>query len=97
MEQNSSNANTNKSLIICNNYDKKLIKYFRYIVEMYIKTGEPVGSKRLVEKFKLSCSSATIRNAMAELEKLGLLEKNMFQEEEFLLQKVLNTIQKFTL
>lgn len=75
MEQNSSDTNTNKSLIICNNYDKKLIKYFRYIVEMYIKTGEPVGSKRLVEKFKLSCSSATIRNAMAELEKLGLLEK----------------------
>ena len=43
------------------------------IVESYIKTFEPIPSKALVEKF--NCSSATIRNDMAELENLGLLEK----------------------
>ena len=45
----------------------------RCIVEEYIKTFNPVPSKDLVEKF--NCSSATIRNDMADLEKLGLLEK----------------------
>ncbi len=49
-------------------------KLLKEIVESYIKTVKPVGSKSLCEKFK--CSSATIRNEMAELEDLGLLEKN---------------------
>ena len=45
----------------------------RAIVEEYVKTARPVGSKSLCKKFK--CSSATIRNDMAELESLGYLEK----------------------
>ena len=45
----------------------------REIVEEYIKTARPVGSKSLCKKFK--CSSATIRNDMATLEDLGYLEK----------------------
>lgn len=45
----------------------------KIIVETYIKTVKPVGSKSLVKKLK--CSSATIRNDMAYLEKLSLLEK----------------------
>ncbi len=47
----------------------------KYIVEEFIQTAQPVGSKTLLEKYKLNCSSATIRNAMAELEKEGMLEK----------------------
>ena len=43
------------------------------IVEEYIKTARPVGSKALCKKFK--CSSATIRNDMAALEENGYLEK----------------------
>lgn len=43
------------------------------IVEEYIKTARPVGSKSLTKKFKVS--SATIRNDMALLEDLGYLEK----------------------
>lgn len=43
------------------------------IVEEYIKTAHPVGSKSLCKKFK--CSSATIRNDMALLEDVGYLEK----------------------
>lgn len=44
------------------------------IVESYIDTAKPVGSKSLCKK--LGCSSATIRNEMSHLEDLGLLEKN---------------------
>ena len=45
------------------------------IVEEYINTAEPVSSGTIVERYKLGYSSATIRNDMAELEKLGYLEK----------------------
>ena len=49
---------------------KELLKE---IVEEYIKSARPVGSKSLCKKFK--CSSATIRNDMASLEDAGYLEK----------------------
>ena len=45
----------------------------KLIIEEYIKTAEPVGSKTLSELVEFS--SATIRNEMAELEELGFLEK----------------------
>ena len=53
------------------NRQKELLKE---IVESYIKNVKPVGSQTLCKKFKLS--SATIRNEMAALEKLGFVEKN---------------------
>ena len=43
------------------------------IVENYIETAEPVGSKVLAER--IGCSSATIRNEMAELVSMGFLEQ----------------------
>lgn len=52
---------------------KRLI--LKAIVESYILGGEPVGSKFLVENQQLECSSATIRNEMAELESMGFLEQ----------------------
>ena len=45
------------------------------IVDEFVLTAEPVGSKTLVEKYGLPYSSATIRNDMATLESLGYLEK----------------------
>ena len=45
------------------------------IVEEYIKTAEPVSSNALINLEGLEYSSATIRNEMAELEKMGYLEK----------------------
>ena len=45
------------------------------IVEEYIKTAEPVSSNAIMNLDGLECSSATIRNEMAELEKMGYLEK----------------------
>ena len=38
-------------------------------------TAEPVSSGVIVENYDLNCSSATIRNEMAELEHLGYIEK----------------------
>ena len=52
---------------------KKLI--LKAVVEAHIAGGEPVGSKYIVQNNLLSCSSATIRNEMAELEQLGFLEQ----------------------
>lgn len=54
--------------------DERRNNLLKEIVETYIKTAKPVGSKALCDKF--GCSSATIRNEMAFLENLGLLEKN---------------------
>lgn len=48
---------------------------FKAIVDEFTKTAEPVGSKRLIDLLDFSCSSATIRNEMAALEEMGLLEK----------------------
>lgn len=45
------------------------------IVEAHIQGGEPVGSKYILESKQLACSSATIRNEMAELEGMGFLEQ----------------------
>lgn len=45
------------------------------VIELYIKTGEPVGSKGLISATGMSISSATVRNEMNELDSLGLLEQ----------------------
>src|SRR4029079_2132548 len=45
----------------------------RAVVEDYVLTAVPVGSKALVERYGLHVSPATVRSAMAELEGLGLL------------------------
>lgn len=48
---------------------------FRSIVDEFVSTAEPVGSKTLMNKYNINYSSATIRNEMAELEAMGLIEK----------------------
>ncbi|MEG1845875.1 MAG: heat-inducible transcriptional repressor HrcA [Oscillospiraceae bacterium] len=45
------------------------------IVEKYIETGEPIGSKALVESLGMSVSSATVRNEMSDLVSMGYLEQ----------------------
>jgi heat-inducible transcriptional repressor len=45
------------------------------IVRDYTETAEPVGSKRLVEHYKLDLSSATIRNEMSALTEMGYLRQ----------------------
>ena len=55
--------------------DERKKKILQAIIEEYIETAAPVSSGNLVENADLNCSSATIRNEMAELEKIGFLEK----------------------
>ncbi len=50
-------------------------KVLRSIVDLYISTAEPVGSKAIAELPDMNYSSATIRNEMAELTNLGYLEQ----------------------
>lgn len=45
----------------------------RLVVEEYVATGQPVGSKTLVERAALGVSPSTVRNELADLERLGLL------------------------
>jgi len=45
------------------------------VVDDFVQTAEPVGSKAVVTRLNMSVSSATIRNEMAELERLGYLEQ----------------------
>jgi len=54
--------------------DERKKELLKEIVENYVKTVKPVGSKSLCKKLK--CSSATIRNEMAVLENMGYIEKN---------------------
>ena len=50
-------------------------KVLRSVVDLYIRTAEPVGSKAITELPDMKYSSATIRNEMAELTALGYLEQ----------------------
>jgi heat-inducible transcriptional repressor len=43
------------------------------VVESYVETGEPVGSRSLVERTRLAVSPSTVRSELAELEARGLL------------------------
>lgn len=45
----------------------------RHIVEAYVDTGEPIGSRTLSKRLNSALSPATIRNVMADLEEAGLL------------------------
>lgn len=50
-------------------------KILAAVVDEYIRTAEPVGSKAIAQSAGLGCSSATIRNELAELVSLGYLEQ----------------------
>ena len=50
-------------------------KVLRSIVDLYIRTAEPVGSKAIAELPDMNYSSATIRNEMADLTAMGYLEQ----------------------
>ncbi|OAA83534.1 heat-inducible transcriptional repressor HrcA [Clostridium ljungdahlii] len=55
--------------------DERKIKILQAIVNDYINTAEPVGSRTIAKKYNLGVSSATIRNEMADLEEMGYLEQ----------------------
>src|SRR6266581_5022059 len=45
----------------------------RRVVEEYVESGQPVGSKTLVSRAGMTVSASTVRSELAELERLGLL------------------------
>jgi len=55
--------------------DERKRKILQTIVDDYVSTAEPVGSRTLARKYSLGISPATIRNEMADLEQLGYLEQ----------------------
>ncbi|MEE1236632.1 MAG: DeoR family transcriptional regulator, partial [Turicibacter sp.] len=54
---------------------KRQVLVLKAIVEEFIHTAQPVGSRILSKKEELNFSAATIRNDMADLEDLGFIEK----------------------
>jgi len=55
--------------------DKRKIRILQAIIQDYINTAEPVGSRTIAKKYDLGISSATIRNEMSDLEDMGYLEQ----------------------
>jgi len=55
--------------------DERKKRILEAIIDDYITTGEPVGSRTIAKKYILGLSSATIRNEMSDLEDLGFLEQ----------------------
>ena len=53
--------------------DNRSAAVLREIVEQYVQTGEPVGSRTLSRRLPIALSPATIRNVMADLTEAGLL------------------------
>ncbi|MDD6796574.1 MAG: heat-inducible transcriptional repressor HrcA [Clostridiaceae bacterium] len=55
--------------------DGRKIRILEAIINDYINTGEPVGSRTIAKKYDLGVGSATIRNEMSDLEDMGYLEQ----------------------
>lgn len=53
--------------------DERRLEVLRAIVQDFVRTSEPVGSKSLLERHRLGVSAATVRNDMAVLEEDGLI------------------------
>src|SRR5215472_15068131 len=53
--------------------DRRSREIFRRIVDSYLETGEPVGSRNISRLLPVSLSPASVRNVMADLEQLGLI------------------------
>ncbi len=55
--------------------NERKMRILKSIIDEYIESGEPVGSKHLASAGNMSLSPATIRNEMSELEEMGYLDK----------------------
>ncbi len=57
------------------NMDERKMRILQAIIDDYILTGVPVGSRTISRKYDMGLSSATIRNEMSDLEELGFLDQ----------------------
>ena len=53
--------------------DARKIRILKAIIQTYLETGEPVGSRTISKYSDLQLSSATIRNEMSDLEEMGYI------------------------
>ena len=53
--------------------DERKVKILKAVIQNYLETGEPVGSRTISKYTDLNLSSATIRNEMADLEEMGYI------------------------
>lgn len=63
---------------------ERKLTILKAIIQNYLETGEPVGSRTLSKYTDLNLSSATIRNEMADLEDLGYIFSRIRRREGFL-------------
>ena len=69
--------------------DERKQRILRAIIEDYVKSAEPVGSRTIAKNYNLGISPATVRNEMADLEDLGYLENLIHQLVEYHRQKAI--------
>lgn len=55
--------------------DDRKLKILYAIIDSYINTSEPIGSRTISKQYDMGISSATVRNEMSDLEELGFLNK----------------------
>lgn len=67
------NNGTKQSATLLEELNERSRTVFRELVETYLQTGEPVGSRTLSRALSLNLSAASIRNVMSDLEHMGLL------------------------
>src|SRR5919205_2149102 len=65
-----SNLSDSRAIAELNDRSREI---FRQIVESYLTTGEPVGSRHLSRILPMTLSPASVRNVMSDLEALGLI------------------------
>ena len=56
--------------------NERYVEIFKKLVEIYVETGEAVGSRTIAKQIESSLSPATVRNVMADLEDLGILSSD---------------------
>ena len=64
---------TRSSFLMPQGFTDRPREVFRHLVEAFLASGEPVGSRTLSQRLPLALSPASIRNVMADLESMGLL------------------------
>jgi heat-inducible transcriptional repressor len=62
-----------QSRSVLQDIDARAREIFRQLVEAYLRTGEPIGSRTLSSDPRIAVSAATVRNVLADLTDLGLL------------------------
>ena len=72
--------------------DERKMKILKAIIQNYLETGEPVGSRTISKYTDLKLSSATIRNEMADLEEMAIFYSRILPQEEFLRTKVIDSM-----